>query len=67
MENLVKYLGVIACIYYHASLTLIKLLPVDICNEDLLTRFDSKSFEIHGEINYQKLKVEMKYLLVLTL
>lgn len=43
------------------------MLPIDICNEDLLTRFDSKSFEIHGEINYQKLKVEMKYLLVLIL
>lgn len=75
MENLVKYLGVIACIYYHASLTLMKLLPVDICNEDLLTRFDSKSFEIHGEINYQKLKTlyhtyilaqsEMLYLLTI--
>ena len=67
MESLVKYLGDIACVYYHASLTLIRLLPIDIYNEDLLTRFESRSFEVHGEINYQKLKVETKYLLVLIL
>ncbi|XP_043512207.1 uncharacterized protein LOC122529817 isoform X2 [Frieseomelitta varia] len=56
MESLVKYLGDIACAYYHASLTLIRLLPIDTYNEDLLTRFESRSFEVHGEINYQKLK-----------
>ncbi|KOX68902.1 hypothetical protein WN51_06822 [Melipona quadrifasciata] len=57
MESLVKYLGYIACAYYHASLTLVRLLPTDIYNEDLLTRFESRSFEVHGEINYQKLKI----------
>ncbi|CAD1468765.1 unnamed protein product, partial [Heterotrigona itama] len=67
MESLVKYLGDIACIYYHASLTLIRLLAIDTYNEDLLTRFESRSFEIHGEINYQKLKVETKCLLALIL
>lgn len=57
MESLVKYLGYIACAYYHASLTLVRLLPTDTYNEDLLTRFESRSFEVHGEINYQKLKI----------
>lgn len=57
MESLIKYLGDISCIYYHVSLILIKLLPVNFYNEDLLTRFESGSFEIHGEINYQKLKI----------
>ncbi|CAK9811743.1 hypothetical protein ANTPLA_LOCUS7147 [Anthophora plagiata] len=56
MENLVRFLEHISSTYYHVSLILVKLLPIDICNESLLTRFESTSFRIHGEINYQKLK-----------
>ncbi|KOC68441.1 hypothetical protein WH47_10681, partial [Habropoda laboriosa] len=56
MENLVRFLEHISCTYYHASLILAKLLPIKICNENLLTNFESTSFQIHGEINYQKLK-----------
>ncbi|OAD52931.1 hypothetical protein WN48_11177 [Eufriesea mexicana] len=57
MESLVKCMGDISCIYYHTSLILIKLLPINICNEELLTKFESESFEVLGEINYQKLKI----------
>lgn len=34
------------------------MLPVTVDYNDLLTRFENISFEMHGEINYQKLKVD---------
>ncbi|XP_076624918.1 uncharacterized protein LOC143343669 isoform X2 [Colletes latitarsis] len=56
MENLVKCLEHSSYTYYCISLILTKLLPINVIQEDLLTRFEIGSFEIRGEINYQKLK-----------
>ncbi|XP_043250205.1 uncharacterized protein LOC122396131 isoform X2 [Colletes gigas] len=56
MENLVKCLEHSSYTYYRVSLILAKLLPINVIEEDLLTRFEIESFEIRGEINYQKLK-----------
>ncbi|XP_054000723.1 uncharacterized protein LOC128888101 isoform X1 [Hylaeus anthracinus] len=55
-ENLVKCLEHASRTYYHVSLILTKILPINVFHEDLLTRFEIESFEIRGEINYQKLK-----------
>ncbi|XP_076170405.1 uncharacterized protein LOC143148213 [Ptiloglossa arizonensis] len=64
-ENLVKCLEHASCTYYHVSLILKKLLPMNVFHEDLLTRFEIKSFGIRGEINYQKLK-NLYHIYVLT-
>lgn len=55
-----KYLEHASHTYYHVSLILAKLLPADALHEDPLTRFENGSFEMRGEVNYQKLKVKMR-------
>ncbi|CAL7938887.1 unnamed protein product [Xylocopa violacea] len=65
MEDLVKCLERISFAYYCVSLILIRLLPVGSYKEDLLTRFEDSSFQIYGEINYQKLKT-LYYTYILT-
>ena len=55
-ENVVKYLEHASHTYYHVSLILTKLLPADALRDDPLTRFENGSFELRGEVNYQKLK-----------
>ena len=55
-ENVVKYLEHASHAYYHVSLILTKLLPADALQEDPFTRFENGSFEMRGEVNYQKLK-----------
>jgi len=47
----------ISCVYYKCSLSIAKLLPLDILSEELFTKFEHNSFEASGEINYQALKV----------
>ncbi|KAM0732851.1 hypothetical protein ACS0PU_001012 [Formica fusca] len=62
---LVEFMGNITCIYYQCSLLIAKLLPPDVCNEELFTKFECNSFEISGEIDYQALKkLYHTYLLV---
>ena len=56
-ETLVKFMGNISYLYYQHSLLIIKLLPPDVLNEELFTKFEYDSFEISGEIDYQALKV----------
>ncbi|XP_076761480.1 uncharacterized protein LOC143429675 [Xylocopa sonorina] len=65
MEDLVKCLESISFAYYHVSLILLRLLPIDNCKEDLLTRLEDSSFRIYGEVNYQKLKT-LYYTYILT-
>ena len=55
-ENVVKYLEHASHTYYHVSVILTKLLPADALQEDPLTRFENGSFQMRGEVNYQKLK-----------
>lgn len=57
METLVSFMGNISHIYYQCSLLIVKLLPPNVLNEELFTKFESNSFEIPGEIDYQALKV----------
>ncbi|XP_031832053.1 uncharacterized protein LOC116426763 isoform X2 [Nomia melanderi] len=65
MENVVTCLEHVSIIYYQISLILIKLLPINVPHEDLLTRFESASFKIRGEINYEKLQsLYFTYILV---
>ncbi|XP_029046296.1 uncharacterized protein LOC114877634 isoform X1 [Osmia bicornis bicornis] len=56
VENLVNCLENASHIHYCTSLILIKLLPANVIHEHLLTKFESTSFAIKGEIHYQKLK-----------
>lgn len=56
-KTLVEFMGNITCVYYQCSLSIAKLLPPDVCNEELFTKFESDSFEISDEIDYQALKV----------
>ncbi|KAL6442658.1 hypothetical protein ACFW04_002641 [Cataglyphis niger] len=64
-KTLVEFMGNITCVYYQCSLTIAKLLPPDVCNEELFTKFETNSFEISGEIDYQALKkLYHTYLLV---
>ncbi|XP_072751441.1 uncharacterized protein [Anoplolepis gracilipes] len=55
-ETLVEFMGNISCVYYQCSQSIAKLLPSDVCNEELFTKFEYNSFEISGEIDYQALK-----------
>jgi len=56
-ETLIEFMGNISYLYYQCSLSIAKLLPPDVCNEELFTKFECNSFEISGEINYEALKV----------
>jgi len=47
----------ISSIYYQYSLSIAKLLPLNILNEESFTKFEDDSFKVSGEINYQTLKV----------
>lgn len=59
METLLMFMEHISCIYYQCSLSIVKLLPPDVLNEELFTKFECSSFWISGEINYQVLKVSI--------
>lgn len=67
VENLVNCLENASHIHYSTSLILIKLLPANVIHEHLLTKFESTSFAIKGEIHYQKLKVKMEIIYVYNL
>ncbi|XP_029177495.1 uncharacterized protein LOC114945434 isoform X2 [Nylanderia fulva] len=56
METLVSFMGNISHIYYQCSLLIVKLLPPNVLNEELFTKFESNSFEISNKIDYQALK-----------
>lgn len=47
----------ISSIYYQYSLSIAKLLPPNVLNEELFTKFENDSFKLSGEMNYQALKV----------
>lgn len=65
MKTLVSFMGNISYVYYQCSLLIVKLLPPNVLNEELFTKFESNSFEISGEIDYQTLKkLYHTYLLV---
>lgn len=56
-QTLIEFMENISCVYYQCSLSIAQLLPSDVCNEELFTKFESNSFEIYDEINYEALKV----------
>ncbi|KMQ95632.1 hypothetical protein RF55_4143 [Lasius niger] len=65
IEILVSFMGNISRVYYQCSLSIVKLLPPNVLNEELFTKFECNSFEISGEIDYQALKkLYHTYLLV---
>ncbi|EFN70608.1 hypothetical protein EAG_03797 [Camponotus floridanus] len=64
-ETLIEFMGNISYLYYECSLSIANLLPPDVCNEELFTKFECNSFEISSEINYEALKkLYHTYLLV---
>lgn len=60
-ETIIEFMANISCLYYQCSLSIAKLLPSDICNEELFTKFECNSFEISGEIDYEALKVNKQH------
>lgn len=56
-QTLIEFMENISCVYHQCSLSIAKLLPSDICNEELFTKFESNSFKINDEIDYEALKV----------
>ncbi|XP_011632453.1 uncharacterized protein LOC105424102 [Pogonomyrmex barbatus] len=64
-DILIKFMKNISCTYYECSLSIAKLLPPDIFNEELFTKFEHNWFKESGEINHQELKkLYHTYLLV---
>jgi len=58
-DILIRFMENISCVYYKCSLSIAKLLPLDvILSEELFTKFEYNSFEVSGEINYRALKVD---------
>lgn len=55
-ETLIEFMVNISGLYYQCSLSIAKLLPPDVFNKELFTKFECNSFEISGEIDYQALK-----------
>lgn len=54
----------ISYIYYECSLLIAKLIPSDIFNGVLFTKFEYNTFWALGEINYEVLKVSKQYILL---
>ncbi|XP_012229215.2 uncharacterized protein [Linepithema humile] len=55
-ETLTEFMENISSQYYHYSLSIAKLLPPNILNEESFTEFEDDLFKISGEVNYQVLK-----------
>ncbi|XP_032675602.1 uncharacterized protein LOC116846180 isoform X2 [Odontomachus brunneus] len=64
-ETLLSFMENISYIYYECSLLIAKIMPSDIVNGELFTKFERNTFCAFGEINYQILKKSYHtYLLV---
>ncbi|EGI63460.1 hypothetical protein G5I_08189 [Acromyrmex echinatior] len=55
-DALIKFMENISYLYYKCLLSISKVLPQDILNEELFTKFECNSFETSDEIDYQTLK-----------
>lgn len=65
-EALLRFMENISHIHYECSLLIAKLMPSDIVNGELFTKFEHNTFCTFGEINYQVLKVNKQYIIFIS-